>query len=442
MEEAYNYLLNDINIKYGDSVVLGVSGGPDSMALLHLMTRLKKALDIEVVCAHVNHNTGRPGQFEEQKFVERFCKQNNIVFETLTIDDYGDDNFHNEAHSKRYNYFDKLVKQYNAKYLLTAHHGDDLIETILMRIVRGSTLRGYSGFSKVVKKNGYKIVRPLIQVTKEEILEYNKKNNIKYALDSSNFKDVYTRNRFRKYIVPQLKKEDINVHKKFYKFSKTLLEYNEFIDKIVNSKIKEIYPNNVLNIEKFRNEDKIIQQKVIYHTLENTYQDDLMLITDKHVDILLDVIKSKRSNVKVHLPNGVQAIKSYDTLVLSTINREVNSYDIELNKFVNLPNGKNIEVVKDTKLTNNFVCRLNSKEISLPLHVRSRQNGDKILIKGMIGKKKINDVFIDCKIPMDERDKWPIVVDNDGLVVWLPGLKKTKFDKTIDEKYDIILKYY
>lgn len=442
MEEAYNYLLNDINIKYGDSVVLGVSGGPDSMALLHLMTRLKKALDIEVVCAHVNHNTGRPGQFEEQKFVERFCKQNNIVFETLTIDDYGDDNFHNEAHSKRYNYFDKLVKQYNAKYLLTAHHGDDLIETILMRIVRGSTLRGYSGFSKVVKKNGYKIVRPLIQVTKEEILEYNKKNNIKYALDSSNFKDVYTRNRFRKYIVPQLKKEDINVHKKFYKFSKTLLEYNEFIDKIVNSKIKEIYPNNVLNIEKFRNEDKIIQQKVIYHILENTYQDDLMLITDKHVDILLDVIKSKRSNVKVHLPNGVQAIKSYDTLVLSTINREVNSYDIELNKFVNLPNGKNIKVVKDTKLTNNFVCRLNSKEISLPLHVRSRQNGDKILIKGMIGKKKINDVFIDCKIPMDERDKWPIVVDNDGLVVWLPGLKKTKFDKTIDEKYDIILKYY
>ena len=442
MEEAYNYLLNDINIKYGDSVVLGVSGGPDSMALLHLMTRLKKALDIEVVCAHVNHNTGRPGQFEEQKFVERFCKQNNIVFETLTIDDYGDDNFHNEAHSKRYNYFDKLVKQYNAKYLLTAHHGDDLIETILMRIVRGSTLRGYSGFSKVVKKNGYKIVRPLIQVTKEEILEYNKKNNIKYALDSSNFKDVYTRNRFRKYIVPQLKKEDINVHKKFYKFSKTLLEYNEFIDKIVNSKIKEIYPNNVLNIEKFRNEDKIIQQKVIYHILENTYQDDLMLITDKHVDILLDVIKSKRSNVKVHLPNGIQAIKSYDTLVLSTINREVNSYDIELNKFVNLPNGKNIEVITETKLTNNYVCRLDSKEISLPLHVRSRQNGDKILIKGMIGKKKINDVFIDCKIPMDEREKWPIVVDNDGLVVWLPGLKKTKFDKTIDEKYDIILKYY
>ena len=114
MEEAYNYLLNDLKIKYGDSVVAAVSGGPDSMALLSLLIRLKKALDIEVVCAHVNHNTGRPGQIKEQQFVEKFCRNNGVVFETMIIEDYGDDNFHNEAHTKRYNYFHKLVKQYNA----------------------------------------------------------------------------------------------------------------------------------------------------------------------------------------------------------------------------------------------------------------------------------------------------------------------------------------
>lgn len=442
MENAYEYLLNDLKIKYGDSIVLGVSGGPDSMALLHLMTRLKKALDIEIVCAHVNHNTGRPGQFEEQKFVEKFCRENKIIFETLTIEDYGDDNFHNEAHSKRYNYFNSLVKQYNAKYLLTAHHGDDLIETVLMRIVRGSTLRGYSGFSKVVQKDTYKIVRPLIGVTKDEILEYNKKNKIKYALDSSNFKDVYTRNRFRKYIVPQFKKEEPNVHKKFYKFSKTLLEYNNFIDKLVKEKIKEIYPDQVLNIEKFKKEDNVIQLKIIYYILEKTYQDDLMMISDKHAEILLDVARSNRANVRINLPNDVQAIKSYDTLVLSTINKPINSYDIEINDFVNLPNGKNIEVCKESRLKNNFVCRLSSNDIKLPLHVRSRQDGDKMLIKGMIGRKKINNIFIDCKISMEDREKWPIVVDSEGTIVWLPGLKKSNLDKTIDEKYDIILKYY
>ena len=237
--------MNDLKIKYGDVIVVAVSGGPDSMALLHLLIRLKKALDIEVICASVNHNTGRIGQKEEQENVKKYCKNNSITFEGLTIEDYGDDNFHNEAHAKRYNYFKELVKKYNAQYLFTAHHGDDLMETILMRIVRGSTLKGYSGFSSLVEMDGYKIVRPLIHVTKEEIIEYNKKNKVPYDIDSSNEKDVYTRNRFRKYIVPEFKKEDKNVHNKFYKFSKTLLEYNDYIDK----QVKKIIPKKSLYVK-------------------------------------------------------------------------------------------------------------------------------------------------------------------------------------------------
>ena len=141
MDKVYDELLNRLNIKYGDAVVVGVSGGPDSMALLHLLIRLKKALDLQIICAHVNHNTGRKGQFEEQKFVEDYCKKNSVIFETMTIEKYGDDNFHNEARTIRYSFFNSLIKKYNAKYLFTAHHADDLMETILMRIVRGSTLK-------------------------------------------------------------------------------------------------------------------------------------------------------------------------------------------------------------------------------------------------------------------------------------------------------------
>lgn len=100
MEEAYNYLLNSIDLKYGDSVVVAVSGGPDSMALLYLLSKLRKAIDITIVVAHVNHNTNRPGQLEEQKYVEKFCMINNIIFEGMVIDDYGDDNFENEARTK------------------------------------------------------------------------------------------------------------------------------------------------------------------------------------------------------------------------------------------------------------------------------------------------------------------------------------------------------
>ncbi|MDD3453285.1 MAG: tRNA lysidine(34) synthetase TilS [Bacilli bacterium] len=441
MNKAYEYLMNE-NIKYGDVVVVACSGGPDSMALLHLMYMIKKAIDIEVICAHVNHNTGRPGQKEEQEFVEKYCRNHNLIFETMIIEDYGDDNFHNEARSKRYNYFGKLVKKYSAKYLLTAHHGDDLIETILMRIVRGSTLRGYSGFSKEIEIDGYKILRPLIEVTKEEILEYNKNNKVPFEQDISNTKDVYTRNRFRKYIVPEFRKEDKNVHTKFYKFSKTLLEYNNYIDKQVEKIIPKVYPQNILNIEEFMKLENVIAMKVIYYILENIYQDDLMLITDHHAEIIYNLIISKKPNVYIYLPNNLKAIKTYNNLTFVQEEIKEKQYEIEIIDYLNLPNGKNIEVLKISDETDNNICRLSKNDVKFPLRVRTRMNGDKMFIKGMLGSKKVNDIFIDNKISTKERDMWPIVVDSDNVIVWLPGLKKSKFDKQKNDKCDIIMKYY
>jgi len=442
MDKVYDYLLKDLGIKYGDSIVVGVSGGPDSMCLLSLLLRLKKALDLQIIAAHVNHNSGRPGQDTDEKFVHDYCKKNSIIFESMIIEEYGDDNFHNEARSIRYNYFSKLVKKYNAKYVFTAHHADDLIETILMRITRGSTLRGYSGFSSVVKMEGYTIVRPLINVTKDQIYDYLQKNKIKYVIDQSNAKDVYTRNRFRKYIVPEFKKEDKKVHEKFYKFSKTLLEYNEYIDKQVSKIYKKVCPQNVINIEEFLKQEPLIQSKIIYSLFEKIYQDDLMLLTDKHCEILCDLIKSKKANSTIHLPNNIKAIKSYNTLELAKLNLDNDIYEIQIDKYINLPNGKNIEIINSSKTDDNNICRINLREVKQPLYVRNRQDGDKMSVKGMLGRKKISDIFIDSKIASKDRELWPIVCDADGNIVWLPGLKKSKFCKEKEEMYDIILKYY
>ena len=432
--------LND-SLQYGDVIVVGVSGGPDSMALLHLVSRVKRALDISVICAHVNHNV-RKESAEEKIFVENFCRNNDIIFDSMVIEDYGDDNFHNEARSKRYNYFAKVVKEYGAKYLLTAHHGDDLIETVLMRIVRGSTLRGYSGFSKVISMDGYQILRPLIHITKQEILEYNKKNRIPFVQDASNQKDVYTRNRFRKYIVPEFKKEDPNVHKKFYKFSKTLLEYNAYIDRQVEAVMPDVFVQKTLKIVPFLKLDHLIAMKVIYYILESIYQDDLMLITDHHAELIYNVICSKKANTYIYLPNNLKAVKAYDTLTFVQEEIKSTEYEIEIIQYLNLPNGNNIEVVEASSSMNNNVCRLSAEEIRFPLRVRTRRDGDKMYVKGMLGRKKINDIFTDEKIPLVQRDMWPVVVDSNDVIVWLPGLKKSKFDKTKEEKYDIILKYY
>lgn len=440
MEEVYKYLLNDAGIRHRDTLCIGVSGGPDSMALLDLMIKLKSELDLVLVVAHVNHNI-REESKEEEAYLREFCNNMGLHFECFKIEHYGDDNFHNEARTIRYNFFDKVCKDYNAKFLLTAHHGDDLVETILMRIVRGSSLKGYSGFSKVIVKDDYTILRPLITVTKDDLTNYCNENNIKYFIDKSNLKDVYTRNRYRKYVLPFLKEEDKMVHEKFLKFSETLLEYNNYIEREVSQVINKVFKNGILDISKFKELDHLLQSKIISNILEKIYGDDLLIITNTHVNLIFDLINSYKPNSVVHLPNNVKAIKSYNELSFAFMEEVDDKYEIELDSVANLPNGMIIEKVSDTDDTSNYVTRLNSNEISLPLYVRTRRNGDKMSVKGMEGHKKVNDIFIDNKIVSKDRNVWPVLVDADERVIWVPGLKKSKFDKEIHEEYDIILKY-
>ena len=127
----------------------------------------------------------------------------------MKIDKYIENNFENEARKKRYDFYEEILNKYNSNKLFLAHHGDDLIETILMKIIRGSNIEGYAGIKYQSNVKNYQIIRPLIKVTKEDIIKYNKDNNIKYYIDSSNNNTNYTRNRIRKNILPLLKKEDV-----------------------------------------------------------------------------------------------------------------------------------------------------------------------------------------------------------------------------------------
>ena len=441
MEEVYNFIRNQIDLRPNDKIVVGVSGGPDSMALLYILNEFKKKMGLKLICAHVNHNVRKESDNEE-KYVKSYCEENNIIFESVKIKFWGDDNFENEARSKRYNFFEELIESYNAKYLMTAHHADDLIETSLMIIVRGSTLKGYSGFSRIVDKNNYKIIRPLITLTKDEIIEFNKLNNIKYFIDSSNNEDYHTRNRYRHVILPFLKKENPNVHKKFIKFSETLLENSEFIDREANKVFNRVFQDGVLFIDKFIELDKVIQTKIIYSILEKIYGDDLLIVNDAHVELIFNLIKSNKSNSIVHLPNNVIIIKAYNELSFSYDEEQYDEYEMEIDKVVNLPNGKIIESVNYSNDTSNFTTRINSKEVKLPLYVRNRRDGDKMEVKGLNGSKKLSEIFINEKIKSVDRDSWPVVLDSENTIIWIPGLKKSKLDRKNNEEYDIILKYY
>ena len=440
MERAYQFLKKILN--ENDTVVVAVSAGPDSMALFDTLISLKQEKPINIICAHVNHNTGRIGQEEEQAYVEEYCKNNNITFELLKINNYCNDNFESEARNKRYDFFEELIKKYKAKYLLTAHHGDDLMETVLMRIVRGSTLRGYSGFSKIVEKENYTILRPLIETTKEEIIKYLNNKNIKYYIDYTNLEEEHTRNRYRKYILPKLKEENKNVHLKFLKYSNLLQEYDNYIKKETHKIINNIYVNNKLDINEFNKQEYIIKINIIYYILEEKYDKELTNITDNHIELILDLIESNKKNTFIDLPGNIKLIKKYDYLEFKYDDNNIINYNIELTKSNKLPNGYKIDIIDSTDNNSNYICRLNKEDIKLPLYIRNRIDGDKIEIKNLNGSKKVKDIFIDKKINIEERNMWPIVVDSNNNIVWLPGLKKSKFDKQKSEKCDIILKYY
>lgn len=440
MDKVINFLINEVKLNKNDTIVIGNSGGPDSMFLFNVLLKLRDKFNLKIICAHVNHNV-RSESDAEQKFLMEYCEKNNVLFETMKIESYSDDNFHNQARKIRYNFFEDLVKKYEANYLMTAHHGDDLIETILMRIVRGSTLKGYSGFEKIVDNGSYKMVRPLIFLTKDYIKNYDEAHDIPYVVDKSNFKDKYTRNRYRMNVLPFLKNEDENVHEKFLKYSETLEEYDRFINEEIKKTINKVYCDNKINIIEYKTLDRLLQKKIISYILEDIYKKNLMVINDKHVKLIEELLSSKRANAKISLPHNIEVIKSYDYATFTKEVKEVVDYNMELEKFVILPNGHRIEEINEEESNNNYVCRIDTSEVKLPLYVRTRQLGDKMSLKKIDGARKIKDIFIDCKIPISERDTWPVVTDSRGTIIWIPGVKKSKYTKLKSEKYDIIYKY-
>lgn len=437
MQNVYSFI-NNLNIQ-NKTVIAAISGGPDSMLLLNILLNLREKLNIKIIVAHVHHNLRRESD-DEAKQVEKYCKDHNLEFEMMKITKYPNDKFSEDVARKiRYEFFDKIIRKYNSDILFTAHHGDDLIETVLMRLTRGSSLKGYAGFEPISTDRGYKIARPLIYLTKEEIITDLKKNNIWFANDMSNNKDDYTRNRYRKYILPELKKENHNVHYKFIDFNEKMLLAHEFIEHESDRYYNLCIQSNQIQVSKFNKLDKIMKIYVLERYLKHIYGDNITDINNKHISIIIDCMEDKINTI-INLPNNKVGIIEYNNFkIVDNINNEFYEYTFK-DKII-LPNGNKIEIDNSTELTSNYVIHLNSKDIKLPFHVRCKKPGDKMIVKNMQGSKKVGDIFTDFKLSKELRSTYPLVTDDNGEVIWIPGIKKSHLDRKKEEKYDIILKY-
>ncbi len=418
-------------ISVHDNIVVGVSGGPDSMALLHYFIRIKNKYKLTISVAHINHHTRADENEKEKLMIIDYCKTNKIPYYIGDFRKQSGSNFHEAARNFRYNFFIEIANKVSANKIALAHHQDDQVETILFKISRGNHLGGYVGMREVIDlDNNLKIIRPLLNFTKSEIIDYCAKNNVSYAIDSSNFSNKYTRNSIRNKIVPLFKEIQPDFNNKIIQFHEQLNEVNDYL--AVNAKIliKEMIISNekdriILDLNKLQKTHVTLIRVILLNVVNQLTKAKFNLTYEKFKN-LFNIIFNQKPNITFNLGKNMYCIKAYDRLCFRIGLDHIKKYEIVVNEFKNyqLPNGMIIDVkkVKEKAKINNKTLILCYNSTVWPLVIRTRQNGDYIQTK--IGKKKVNRIFIDAKIPINLRVSWPLLVDKYGKVIWVIGIQK------------------
>lgn len=432
MKNGFN-LENDLIQIKNERLVIAVSTGIDSMCLFHYLYNN----GYDLIVAHVNHKRRAESDFE-YAYLEELCKKINVPFEGYEINEDIDNNFQEKARYIRYSFFKEVAKKYNTKYIVLAHQEDDMVETILMRLTRGTSFKGYSGIKKVSDVDGYTILRPLLEVNRDKIQEYQKENNIKYFEDSSNSENHYTRNVYRHNIVPELKKINPNLYESFNNFRKDLEGMSEVIDSISKDYIKEksIIKDGYVSINKndFIVLKDIIKKAVILNIV-NILTKDQVELTHERCDEIVKLALQKNESREIEIKGLYKVSNEYDNLVFYK-DKEAIEFNLEINDFkeYDIENvGKVIISQKHHLLPSKIsymLCYNNITEV-FPITIRNYSNGDKITYNNIT--KKVSDLLIEHKVPKRIRKEIVVFSNNDG-IFFIPDIIRKETDTSLKNK--------
>ncbi|WP_141524936.1 tRNA lysidine(34) synthetase TilS [Bacillus sp. AFS018417] len=442
------------------TVVVGVSGGPDSLALFFYLLEKREEKQLQIVVAHVDHMFRGEESQEDLQFVKQLCDNLNVTCETTQIDvtRYQKQNRMSAqvaARECRYAFLERIMRKYNAQYLALGHHGDDQVETILMRLVRGSTPQGYAGIlAKRAFNKGF-LIRPLLAVTKEEILDYCNRKDVEPRIDPSNTKETYTRNRLRKHVLPHLKQENPNVHERFQAFSTSMQEDEAYLQELAFEKMNKVIKEKdakrmVLSIPAFESMPIPLQRRGIQLILNYLYEYKIpSSLSSVHIGKVIEFFKRTHPSGMLHFPGGLEIVRTYEECSFRFREEKVTFSPcmLQVPGKVTLVNGDELEVEISNCvpiMMNDMTFIAKHNEIAYPLMVRSRENGDRMSIQGMNGTKKIKSIFIEAKVPKEKRADWPIICDASGNIIWVPLLKRSAFaisQETVDKDTYIIIHY-
>lgn len=290
-------------IEKGDSIVVGVSGGPDSICLLHILNELKEELKIKIYVAHVNHMLRKEAD-EETEYVKKFCESLGIefFFKKVNIEEISKNKklgTEEAGRNERYKFFDEILEKTKSNKIATAHNSNDKVETIFLNVLRGSGISGLKGIEPI-RDNKY--IRPLIETLREDIEKYCIENNLEPKIDKTNLENIYKRNKIRNELIPYIKNEfNPNIIKTINRLSEVATDENEYIENIAKIKYEECYIENnsqkqiILDLKKFNSLELVIKRRVILYTI-NKVVGNTIGIEKVNIDEIIKLCKNNIGN--------------------------------------------------------------------------------------------------------------------------------------------------
>ncbi|WP_339181337.1 tRNA lysidine(34) synthetase TilS [Oceanobacillus sp. FSL W7-1293] len=425
------------------TVLVGVSGGPDSIALLHFLNNISSKWELSLTAVTIDHQLRNGDSADDCQFVKDTCQEWGIpcVERMVDVRQYQKEKGVSEevaARELRYSVYLDLMHEKKADLLALGHHADDQIETMVMRMVRMATSNALKGIPMRRDFAGGEIIRPLLGVTKNNILAYLEKYQLSYQVDKTNADDTYTRNYYRKNVVPLLKGKNPRIADTIQTLSETLAQDEQYLQEQAKEMVEKVveFREDTREIcfaaEAFSELPQALQRRafhLILNYLYGTLPKDLSYI---HEVNFFDLLRRRNGSASIDFPLRLRVTNIYGKIYLQFGQQpSVKSAQPSL-----LPVPGETVLSDDTKIEAaiikeapaedeaTFVFPLDS--ISLPLHIRVRKAGDRMSVRGLNGSKKLKDIFIDAKIPQNMRDNWPIIVDDKGKILWVVGLKKAE----------------
>jgi tRNA(Ile)-lysidine synthase len=431
-------------LERGDRVLVGVSGGADSLCLLDALHKLASGMGWEIFAAHLDHQFRGEESAQDAAFVQDFCALRNIPcrIEKKNLPEIIQATRLSPEHAARivrYNFFHETAELWKISKLALAHHANDQAETVLMRVLRGTGTWGLAGIPLSRQEKSLTIIRPLLSFYKEELEKYCAENGLVPRLDSSNLKTIYRRNFLRLKVIPLLEQEvnpaltDALVH-----LADIADKESDYLDIECKKTLKEIIKwkeNNKIIIKgKLFLACHLALQRRMIKLIFSYLLDQCENIGFAHVNQLIRWVHEGRPTGQLDLPGGIKVIKEYEEILFlrDDLPLKIIPYHYEVTVpaklYIKEWNGwiatKISSAQHAREHSSNNVAHFDANQLQGKLTVRNRQNGDRMSLHGMCGTKKVKDLFIDAKIPFRIRDTLPIVLAGDK-IIWIPGVKRS-----------------